>query len=444
MNRKILHITPHLGGGVGRVLINYLSKVKPDTFFSHEVACLDYANDNAFNTVKNIGLHLHDKMAGEHQQLLKMIAAADIVLIHWWNHPLLYDFLVRQTLPPARIIFWSHTSGFHSPYVFTEKALNYPDMFVFTTPISYETNEVRSLPDERRKSLRVVWSTGGVEHVKSVKPKEHTGFNIGYIGTVDYCKMHRDFLKINSKIKIPDAKFIVCGGPSEKQIREESKFYGMDNQYTFTGQIDDITNFLSEFDVFGYPLAPYHYGTCDQALAESMASGVVPVVLSNKMERHMVTDGLTGMVAQNEKEYINAIEKLYLNNELRTYLSINAKKYAVKTFSLDTIKQEWEKVFEEILAFPKTIKKWKINLQGTDISAKDIFLESLGNYAESFISYCNSSSKKEKKKYSDKIKQFAESAVWQADSKGTVHHYHSFFSDDVYLSEWSELMRKTN
>ena len=46
MNKiKILHITPHLGGGVGRVLLNYLSKVKDDNCFIHQVACLDYAID---------------------------------------------------------------------------------------------------------------------------------------------------------------------------------------------------------------------------------------------------------------------------------------------------------------------------------------------------------------------------------------------------------------
>ena len=103
---KILHITPHLGGGVGKVILNYLSKTKENLSFVHRVACLEYANENALDLAKNIGLMLSDKMADKEQQLLKMIVEADIILIHWWNRPLLYDFLVRTQLPPCHLVIW--------------------------------------------------------------------------------------------------------------------------------------------------------------------------------------------------------------------------------------------------------------------------------------------------------------------------------------------------
>ena len=147
-------------------------------------------------------------------QLSEKIEQTDIVVMHWWNHPLLYALLVRESLPSARIIFWSHISGFSAPYVFNEPALCYPDLFVFTSPLSLNVPEVRSLPDNRQKALRVIWSTGGIEHTASVRPNPHSGFNIGYIGTVDYGKLHPHFLKMSSDAKIPDVRFIVCGGHS--------------------------------------------------------------------------------------------------------------------------------------------------------------------------------------------------------------------------------------
>ena len=55
---KILHITPHLGGGVGRVVLNYLTKTKNDPLFEHQLACLDYANDYAKIISRNIGIKL--------------------------------------------------------------------------------------------------------------------------------------------------------------------------------------------------------------------------------------------------------------------------------------------------------------------------------------------------------------------------------------------------
>lgn len=440
-NKHILHITPHLGGGVGRVILNYLAKDKGDSIFKHKVVCLDYANDNASKAAGDISFLLLDNMANKKKKLLKMINDADIILIHWWNHPLLYDFLVRTQLPLCRLIMWSHISGFHPPSVFTSKVLQYPDLFVFATPVSYKTKEVKNLSNKRKKFLRAVWSTGGVEHIKSVKHKAHAGFNVGYIGTVDYCKMHPNFLNICSRINIPDVNFIVCGGLKEKELECEAKRLGIDKKFNFTGLVSDVSKYLSIFDVFGYPLAPYHYGTCDQVLAENMAVGVVPVVLANRMESYMVKDGVTGIIAKNQKEYVKAIESLYADKGLRSYLSANAKKYALKTFSLDIIEHEWEKIFKEILAFPKTVKKWEIKIDGSKISAKDVFLEALGDYGKNFISYCRAKNNNEKIKCANKIKKLAKSASWQAETKGTVHHYYSFFKDDIYFSEWSRIMK---
>ena len=42
---RILHITPHLGGGVGAVILNWVTFDKNN---EHKIITLDYANDNAF------------------------------------------------------------------------------------------------------------------------------------------------------------------------------------------------------------------------------------------------------------------------------------------------------------------------------------------------------------------------------------------------------------
>lgn len=438
---NILHVTPHLGGGVGRVVLNYLETAKTKSAFEHQVACLDYANDHALAVAANIGFKLVDKLSDNQEQLIAMIAAADVVLVHWWNHPLLYDFLVRVALPPCHLVLWSHTSGFNAPYVFTEKILNYPDLFVLTTPVSLETKEIKNLSDGRKLALRVIWSTGGVEHVKAVQPKAYAGFNVGYIGTVDYAKLHPDFLKICDKINIPDVKFIVCGGANEAAIKAEAEAMGIAAKFIFTGLISDITEYLPIFDVFGYPLAPYHYGTCDQVLAESMAAGVVPVVLPNSMEKYMVKDGLTGLVAKNEGDYVRAVEELYKNKALRETLSRNARQYAMETFSLDKLAGDWEAVFQEVLNIPKTGKQWKILKNSNNLTAKDIFLEALGDYGQVFVDFCKAESADEKMIATAKIAKLGESPVWQSKTKGTVHQYCLFFPNDEDLAHWSDLIK---
>lgn len=440
--KKILHITPHFGGGVGKVLLNYLSKVKDNHSFVHKAICLDYANGNAAKVAKSTGFLLLDNMFKKKREILDLIADCDITLIHWWNHPLLYDFLVRERLPASRIIIWNHILGSSAPNNLTKKILKYPDIFVFTTPLSYHIKEVKNLTNKYKKNLRDIWSTGGINYVKSVKPKKHFGFNIGYIGTVDYIKIHPDFLNICNQVDIPNVNFIVCGRPKEKELKQEAKYLNIAGKFTFTGQVSDIKKYLSLFDIFGYPLAPHHYGSCDQVLQESMAAGIVPVVLANQMESYMVKDGVTGIVAKDKDEYVKVLQDLYHNHKLRNSLSKNAKEYAINTFSLEKMVNKWNKIFNEVLNFPKTVKKWKLTKNIKNLSSKDVFLESLGDYGQNFTFYCNAKNNKEKRKSIEKIKKLAESLDWQSKSKGTVYHYNSFFPNDPYLSVWSQLMRK--
>jgi glycosyltransferase involved in cell wall biosynthesis len=405
------------------------------------VLALGYTEEKALLLQKEIGFSYMDNSSSNHRMVIDKIENSDIVLIHWWNHPLMYDFLVRNSLPESRIIIWSHVAGFHPPHVFTEKILDYPDIFVFTTPISLETKEVKKLPKEKKRKLRIVLATGGVGHVEFITPQKHEDFNVGYIGTVDYAKTHPNFLNICKRIKVPKTKFIVCGGPYEKWLAREARLMGIDDKFNFTGQVADINNYLSIFDVFGYPLSPRHYGACDQALIESMAAGVVPVVLGNRMEKFMVRHNLSGIVAENENEYVDAIHTLYKDPNLRKSLSRKATKYAREIFSVDKAISDWEKIFEEILELQKTPRKWNFSFHNNIISPKDVFLESLGRYGKFFDISCKAESKKERNEALLQIIRLGKSPAWQSKTKGTVHNYSFYFPDDDYLSFWSKIMR---
>ena len=449
MNKKtskkynILHLTPHLGAGVGTVVLNYLSKVANDTAFAHSILCLDYANQHAMDVANKASFPIFGNMSKKKSKVLGLIADCDVLLIHWWNHPLLYDFLVREPLPASRVIFWAHQKGTPAPNNFTDKIFRYPDIFVFTTPLSYDVKEVQNLPAELKKKLHDIWSTGGVERIQSLKLKKHTGFNVGYIGNVDYAKMHPDFLDICNQVNIPDVHFTIVGGPYGRQLESEAAHRGIGHKFHFTGFVpeEEKWEYLSQFDVFGYPLAPYHYGSCDQVLQESMAAGVVPIVLKNPMESYMIKDGVTGLVAKSKEEYVIKLQELYHNHELRAYLSKNAQEYAIRTFSLEKMKNEWNAIFNQVLNTPKTIKKWDISKKVEDISPKDVFLESLGDYREDFISYCHAKNHEEEEMAIQKIKKLAKSANWQSETKSSVHQFLSFFPDDKYLSSWSKLMK---
>lgn len=430
MNHKqILHITPHLGGGIGTVVLNYLKSVSAYKD-EHSIATLDYANEKSIQTSKEFRFKLYSDMHKNISGLLELISNADIVVFHFWNHPLLYDFLVRNELPASRIVFWLHTAGHNPPYIFPEKALKYPDICVLSTPLTYDTKEVKALKD--KSHLRLIWATGGNEALKNIEFKPHKTFNVGYIGTVDYFRLYPDFLNICKKVNIPNVKFIFCGGPKHKEFQKQAIEMGLQNKVEFLGEVSDVKKYFAQFDIFAYMLARTHCGSCDQALQEAMTAGIAPVVFDNPMECSMVEHNKTGLIAKNEDEFVKCIEEMYKNSDLRQKLAQNAKKYANEQYSLEKVAKDWDKIFDETLKLPKTTKKW--NLNKNNPSYFDIFLESLGDFSDNFVIK------------SDKdvgiLKELGKTANWQSETKGTVHQYAAFFQSDSELAQISKIMKQ--
>jgi len=452
---KILHITPHLGGGVGSTILGYISKNKS---FEHEIVAFGYTIESVTKTVNKLKVPYTDH--ANYNEILEKIPNFDIVLVHQWNHPLLMDFLVRNELPPCRLVMLGHNSGFNAPNIYTKKILMYPDIFVFTTALSYQCYDVKILPhifsssiggaleitterQLRNKIFYNIWSTDGVEEYKDVETKKHDGFIIGYVGTVDYAKLHPDFLDMCKDIDfIPNLKFVVVGGTHQKEIEAEAKEMGIGDKFEFTGYVPKSTlkDYLESFDIFGYPLAPYHYGTCDLVLQIAMASGVVPVVFDNAMEKLFVKNNKTGLIVKDKKSYIQAIKDLYDNINWRKELSKNAKDDAIKRFTLENLDNEWEKVFKKVLEYPKASRKWDINKK--EITHTDVFLESLGHYGSLFRTYYRAKDLATIIFSARRIEELAKIPSWQTETKGSVHNYSSYFPDDKYLKKWSEIMKE--
>lgn len=391
MKNKILHLTPHMGGGVGTVLLNWFRY--KNNHNQNIVVTLDYANEEAKSICKKQDIELYSEPSNE--KIMELIKETDIVLMHFWNHPLLYDFIVKNELPSSRLVIWSHISGFDVPNTISEKILNYPDKFVYTTPISKEIKE----------NLAIL-STGGIEHLKNVNNIEHEGFIVGYIGTVDYAKMHPKYVQTLSKTNAD--KFIIVGGNKEKEISKSA-----DSRFIFTGKVPDIKPYISKMDVFGYLLNPKHFGTAEQVLQEALACGVVPVVLNNKCEKSLIIHNETGLVANDLDEYVKYINLLKEDKKTFIRLKENGKKYALEHFSIENLNNSWNKVFDDLMKVQKTKKVWKSSRKIQN--SYDIFLESLGSFDKIFML-----------KSDNDLREILKQSNWQSDSKGTPKQYYKF------------------
>jgi glycosyltransferase involved in cell wall biosynthesis len=411
MGINVLHIAVHLGGGVGTVVKNWIDR---DLENNHTVLLL---NKNYYGSDPH---YIHDLMRGKDDGIKEWIQKSDVVVIHFWNHPYLFEFLVNFQFPPCRICVWSHVSGLNPPYVHLEKLARLADKFVLSSPISLSGDIQHFNPDLLDK-ISVIWTTGGIEDYLKIDRNEKKGFTIGYIGTLDYCKLSPNFVSLCEAVlkRIPEAKFVVCGvGQDEEKIKNEVSFRGMDGAFSFMGMCLNIEEIIPTFSVFGYPLNEKHFGTCEQVLGEVMAVGIMPVVLDNPSEKYIVAS--VAKVSGDFAEYVENIVQLYLN-PINNEDVLSLKERAKELYDMDTMICSWNKMFSEVMVSDKRERSW--DKDSNTYGGYEIFLESIGKYADII-----------KTEDSDEIRKlFKSNDQWLSKNKGSIYQYVSAFSDEELL-----------
>jgi glycosyltransferase involved in cell wall biosynthesis len=323
---KILHITVHMGGGVGTVIYDWMGKVNikpcPIGKPNHEVVCLDYVNEKSRLAV------FADNLDDDWLTLFNLMGIADIVLVNWWDHPML-ERLINTSWPPCRLVFWAHKN-----YDIPKNITKYPDRFIVTSPI-------------QGSQYDCIKSTGNMERFLKLEKVAHEGFNVGYAGTIHPRKIHPMVFDACRQIseRIP-AKFTFCGDVYDKY--DLSKF-----NFNLPGKVDDVAPYLATMDVFGYPLRPDHYGTSEIVLGEAMAAGLPVVCMDNPCERLIVEDGVTGFLCKTEQEYVENIEHLYHKPALRNWMGWNARVVAREMYDINAMVKKWNEVFDQMMNEPK-------------------------------------------------------------------------------------------
>jgi len=440
MKKKILHITPHISGGVGSVLLSTLKFYKKNKFFNHEIIAFEKLLDSEKVFFKG---YLKKILRTQNYEIIKKkICASDIVQIEWWSHPLIYEFLINFNFPKCRIIICSHIAGFFRPNLVTLNIVKFSDIFLATSKATKKL-PIFSKRYDFKKKLRFINFPINFERFKNIKKSNHKTFNVGYVGTLDYSKLHKNFLLMSSKIRIPKIKFVICGKDLDNRVYKESLKYKNTN-FDFRGFTNNLSNIFSQLDIFGYPLNPKHFGTGEQVLKEAMFAKLPIVVFNNPCERNIIINNRNGVIVKTEKEYISTIEKLYQNNKKKSKLGFNANQTIIREFNARKCFDSLDRTYNAILNIKKheknfifSNKKFNINIK-ENIGAK-IFIESLDNKSSEFVTSYSVSNKKLLKKADIRISK-CENEM-KVKNKGSLFQYLRYFPKDDFLNYWAGIVK---
>ena len=348
---RILHVTPHLGGGVGKAhaaLGAVLPEIVQQTF-----VLLEAPRERRYiDMIDAAGARV--LVADNLAHVAAMARESDIVQFEFWNHPRMFECLARAELPAMRSVFWSHISGIARPLI-QPALMAEAARFVFTTEASLESASVAALRRKTHKKVSVINSGFGFpDAAPRIARRRAPG--LAYLGTVDFVKMHPRFFDAIDALGDDSVRVAVWGELDPRgAVAVRARAMRYPKRVEFMGRTSDPAAALANADIFFYPLQREHYGTAENALVEAMSLGLAPLVLDNPAEKAIVQDGQTGFIASSIEEIGSLLEMLLLLPDIRERISRNAIRAMAETRTPAMSAQDFMILWLAMLAEPTRV-----------------------------------------------------------------------------------------
>lgn len=410
---KILHIAAHMGGGIGSAYVGLGGCGQEQSVLLLEKPI----NQEAIEKVRGAGFRVLIQPGKEDTE--RELRQADIVVFSWHHHPALTKFLHDLPPIPVRSVLWCHISGNYFPNIPAEFLKKF-DQIMFATQYSLELPQIKALGAEYLEShCCVVYGLNDLSRFTHIRRVPHENYNIGYVGTLGFCKLHPDFVDYCEAVNMPDARFLMVGTPvTKEQILKSAAERGAAGQFKFCGQLSDVTQALEQMDVFGYLLNPQHFGATENALLEAMASGLPVVALDQCVERHIIQDGVTGLLVHTPKKYGDAIQYLRQDTEKASRLGAQAREYIMESYGLDCNRERFLATCRKAAGQAKVVRRFD-----------DFFTKEPADWFLSCV-------KADRECFEENRAEQA-GLIFHEQTKGSPIHYHEYFPEDHRLEKWA-------
>lgn len=172
---------------------------------------------------------------------------------------------------------------------------------------------------------------------------------LGYIGNINVEKGLEILIKSVKKLSydFSDLTCLIIGeGPDEAYLKKMATDHGIQNHIKFLGHRHDIASLLKTMTVFVLP--SFREGL-PLVIAEAMAS-FCPVVATNiDGIPEIITNNKNGLLVppNNEEELARAIKKLLTSPGLRKELSLKGYETATGTFSVSTMVEKYDRLYQQ-------------------------------------------------------------------------------------------------
>ena len=355
---RIMHIVSSLGvGGMERMLLQ-LAPAQQAAGHTVSVLALRPGPLEQEATDRSIRAKVLDSGSGRFGRSIEAIRffraeRPDIVHVH--NPTSLHYAVLSKLVSRAAIIVTIH--GDHD----THARLGSPLEWRLTSAaviVSHAAGKTLRLPSEAGRLIVVHNGIGTAAVNEEQRASARTEFGAGdacvgiMVARIDGRKGHGTLLK---SLRVLDdlggalKMWIVGDGPARAAAESEAARLGLgDERVKFLGRRSDIDRLLEGADFF---VLPSDIEGLPLSILEAMAHGL-PIIASNiGGVPEILQDDINGLLvpAGDESALASAIHRIVSNAVLRRHLGDAARERANTTFSLSTMVNNYDQVYDEAL-----------------------------------------------------------------------------------------------
>lgn len=188
---------------------------------------------------------------------------------------------------------------------------------------------------------------------KPAMPKVPGVVRVGLIARMNTrIKGHEVLLRAVARLapRFPNVEFFLIGdGPLRPDLERTAAALGVSQRVRFLGERRDIPALLASIDI---SVLPSSSESLSNAILESMAAGVPVIATDVGGNPELVRDRETGLLfpAGDEDKFIEFMERMIGQPELRTEYGQRAQHVVRDEFSLERIRRRYVQLYAELLA----------------------------------------------------------------------------------------------
>jgi hypothetical protein len=376
---RIIHILPKInyGGGIGDIF----SEVRALQQFQIETDVTIVSLETAFSMermlqARSLGIRLI--MAPRKDTLSHLLLNADVVVVSYWNHPLLTEFMVWWAGQNFQIplVVSVKVNGLTLPQVLPSWVTHCASGIMYSHPDTLSKQPDESLPKIQLISQPFI-------HLPDVinNPRRDSGgdFCAFYAGSLNRFKRLPNLFDLHDRISLSQFRIEYWGAGEDPSTSDRLAKLKIGVHKGFS---DNIYADFSGYHLLLNPQSPLSYGSYEKIRVECAWMGIPSLVLKESRIATHVENGVDGLIATDEQEYLEKLQ--WIARDFTAWKSLSEATYhhIRKTYQLEEIAKSTMRFYREVFsAGPRSISH--IFLPVTPISR---LLSGMGHWAEFIIS----------------------------------------------------------